>query len=660
MIAIVVPMVVDPASSEATIEVPGTSNRPSISVDVNGASIELEWEAMSQADRYRYRYRRGNGPWSTTVRTTDLSATISGLREGVTYTVAVGARLNGKWPNAWTRATVTLPSSPPTTTPSTTTSSTTTPAPTTTAPSTTEPSTTEQPTTTTTPEPPPEAVVVEGSSPTSPTVAVTPTDTSLAIDILAEVPGATEYRYRYRLRNQPWTQWVPMEGLSAEVGALQPETRYSVQVRAKVDGRWQQATLVELSTLATVPEPPPPMGEHPSPGQWIPLGTESATYTDDQESATYHLIDPEDTGNELWGPTRIGWLVQCESVKFDQIDPIAQPGVAVGHHLHEFFGNPNVDPNTTTQSLFDTPRDEIACTDRNDKSAYWSPVVYQDGYPITATSISVYYKSTTPDVVPMPDGLRIIAGNPNATENQSSEQVGYWMTREPSTEEVFSSVGVDDMITPHRSGVPLMLRINFPNCWDGVHLDSPDHKSHMAYFDEESLTCPASHPVKVPQVTTFTFYGEIAGGSGLTLSSGDWFTFHQDFWNAWHPDQLHELNETCLVARLNCRTRSSRWLIELGQFEHVVPDPTRPPAPATTTTEPSTTTTAPTTTTTVPSTTTTVPTTTTTTAPTTTTTVVAPTTVSTDTSTTSSVPAPTTTTVSTDPSTTSNAPTTTG
>jgi hypothetical protein len=44
-------------------------------------------------------------------------------------------------------------------------------------------------------------------------------------------------------------------------------------------------------------------------------------------------------------------------------------------------------------------------------------------------------------------------------------------------------------------------------CWDGVNLDSPDHKSHIAYptagpasFHTDGGACPASHPVKIPQL----------------------------------------------------------------------------------------------------------------------------------------------------------------
>ena len=45
--------------------------------------------------------------------------------------------------------------------------------------------------------------------------------------------------------------------------------------------------------------------------------------------------------------------------------------------------------------------------------------------------------------------------------------------------------------------------IIFPSCWDGVNLDSPDHKSHVAYSNSGGLgstNCPSTHPVAIPQV----------------------------------------------------------------------------------------------------------------------------------------------------------------
>lgn len=50
----------------------------------------------------------------------------------------------------------------------------------------------------------------------------------------------------------------------------------------------------------------------------------------------------------------------------------------------------------------------------------------------------------------------------------------------------------------------IMSNVRFPTCWDGKNLDSPDHMSHMSYPEsgtfESGGPCPASHPVRVPQL----------------------------------------------------------------------------------------------------------------------------------------------------------------
>jgi len=46
--------------------------------------------------------------------------------------------------------------------------------------------------------------------------------------------------------------------------------------------------------------------------------------------------------------------------------------------------------------------------------------------------------------------------------------------------------------------------IIFPSCWDGKNVDSPDHKSHVAYapgnYALAGDQCPSTHPVRIPQV----------------------------------------------------------------------------------------------------------------------------------------------------------------
>jgi len=55
---------------------------------------------------------------------------------------------------------------------------------------------------------------------------------------------------------------------------------------------------------------------------------------------------------------------------------------------------------------------------------------------------------------------------------------------------------------PSGSETKAYLRVN--SCWDGKNLDSADHKSHVAYPSsgtfESTGPCPASHPVRLPQL----------------------------------------------------------------------------------------------------------------------------------------------------------------
>jgi hypothetical protein len=45
----------------------------------------------------------------------------------------------------------------------------------------------------------------------------------------------------------------------------------------------------------------------------------------------------------------------------------------------------------------------------------------------------------------------------------------------------------------------LRMELMFPSCWDGQNLDSPDHKSHVAYPDLVMAgACPSGYNVKLP------------------------------------------------------------------------------------------------------------------------------------------------------------------
>ena len=98
----------------------------------------------------------------------------------------------------------------------------------------------------------------------------------------------------------------------------------------------------------------------------------------------------------------------------------------------------------------------------------------------------------------------------------------------------------------------LSAKISFPGCWDGKRLDSPDHKSHMAYPVRGA--CPVSHPVSLPSLGIRIRWKTVRGvpSSRLSLSSGGQFSMHADFWNAWSPSAMQWLVTNCLNQTRNC------------------------------------------------------------------------------------------------------------
>ena len=95
-----------------------------------------------------------------------------------------------------------------------------------------------------------------------------------------------------------------------------------------------------------------------------------------------------------------------------------------------------------------------------------------------------------------------------------------------------------------------MFRVRFPECWNGVDLDSIDHSSHVARMTKQGV-CPSTHPVNVPRASMTVVFNS-QGGDGFTLSSGTALTGHMDFINSWDQAVLEGLVERCLRAGLEC------------------------------------------------------------------------------------------------------------
>ena len=47
----------------------------------------------------------------------------------------------------------------------------------------------------------------------------------------------------------------------------------------------------------------------------------------------------------------------------------------------------------------------------------------------------------------------------------------------------------------------LTFQLTFPDCWDGMHLDSPDHKSHVGGTGPDGTCASGKFPVAIPSLS---------------------------------------------------------------------------------------------------------------------------------------------------------------
>lgn len=255
------------------------------------------------------------------------------------------------------------------------------------------------------------------------------------------------------------------------------------------------------------------------------------------------------------------WRMICDGpIVTARMDPIVSPD-EIASHTHSITGASGIGYNASYEDLRNSQC--TTCQVTQDHSAYWVPQLYYEHQNGTyesvglVTGITTYYlQRGTPGpagkILAIPNGLRMIAGDPFRRSYNESDVAqraigfsclgGNGYNRELST------------ITNCPNG--LRQEIFFPNCWDGVNLDSANHQSHMAYSgDDGNYGCPDSHPVKLVSL----FY-EVMWG--IDYWSGSWwngtappFVFaqgdptglgsHGDFMSGWDADFLQTAVDTC-------------------------------------------------------------------------------------------------------------------
>jgi len=240
----------------------------------------------------------------------------------------------------------------------------------------------------------------------------------------------------------------------------------------------------------------------------------------------------------------------CRGTHVAGDDPIVKFNQFGASHLHQFIGNSSANAASTQTSL---RAGATNCNPATDKSPYWVPALYKNGVHVPPESVIIYYQGITEAqrAVAYPPGLKVVVGNPAATSPDQNPHARWNCT--PG-----SASSTDFMNCP--AGTKLQTYLNFPTCWNGRDLDSPNHFSHMAWaLGGLGAPCPGTHPVVVPRVQFVITYPVNGGGltlggtrNGVNVTTAPGYTFHGDFWNVWDQAELERRVDVCIRQGYIC------------------------------------------------------------------------------------------------------------
>jgi hypothetical protein len=305
-----------------------------------------------------------------------------------------------------------------------------------------------------------------------------------------------------------------------------------------------------------------PTGDTPAPAPTAVDSATAATVAFDTSKIPVHAAGVASSQIQWTGQvgfaTDIGaFRIVCDFSHMASDDPIVYPGKPGKSHLHTFFGNTGTSAGSTAESIAGSGASTCRGGTAN-RTAYWVPTMIdtQTGTPIKPSLGLMYYKTGYNGVKPwqvqtMPAGLRMIAGD---SKNAKAEGPFKYACIGKGSE---AMVGHEIQNCP--VGAQVWQLIYFPQCWDGVNLDSPDHKSHMSYPVDGG--CPKTHPVPLPEVSYNIVYDVTEANAPLRwrLSSDTYskdlpggYSAHGDWFNGWDPAVMKTFIEQCDRASKDC------------------------------------------------------------------------------------------------------------
>ena len=261
--------------------------------------------------------------------------------------------------------------------------------------------------------------------------------------------------------------------------------------------------------------------------------------------------------------------------KFNTDNVIVAPGVTNGaHHLHDYVGNQSNDAFANNDTFAAA---QTTCANQGDKSSYYWPVVrVQDGTQdfdqnaagggtegnagkvLQAKQAQIKYVGNAKSkVVAMPQFLRIITGDAKAFTNGPANANAHW-----SCTGFENKVQLTDKYPICPQGSNVVRSFAFQSCWDGVNIDSANHRTHVAFADAQG-NC-ANGFKAIPQLTMRLVYAvtppTIQNGQIKNAYAVDGFqeqlhkaiTDHDDFINVFDVNTMNKV-VSCINTGKRCK-----------------------------------------------------------------------------------------------------------
>lgn len=220
------------------------------------------------------------------------------------------------------------------------------------------------------------------------------------------------------------------------------------------------------------------------------------------------------------------WITTCSFSHTNNDDVIVFPRLPGASHNHTYVGARSNNAFSTVASM---QASGTTCGMAGDTSGYWEPT---PSYPIHSSKGFLFYYTGSSNVRAFPPGLRMIV---RWTGGHIRFKCGPGSNTETLAPPASCSSGMVVTVT------------DFPRYWNGRDLDSPDHLSHMSYSRD------AAHPIELPRIKAYGRHAVPAGQPiNFTFSSGNYTTYHLDFFNAWNQSELQRFIDKCMKTGANC------------------------------------------------------------------------------------------------------------